>query len=58
MYADRLISTRQRIACRSAGGSGYKASVTHYFESSAQVAGGAVQPGSEEDLAKIVSLFS
>ncbi|KAG6371882.1 hypothetical protein JVT61DRAFT_8884 [Boletus reticuloceps] len=40
------------------GGSGYKASVTHYFESSTEVAGGAVQPGSEEDLAKIVEAIA
>lgn len=40
----------------SAGGAGYKASITHYLESSTEVAGGAVQPGSVEDLQSIVSL--
>ncbi|KAF8552570.1 FAD-binding domain-containing protein [Imleria badia] len=40
------------------GGSGYKASVTHYFESSTEVAGGAVQPGSEDDLARIVKAIA
>lgn len=56
MSVECLISTY--YAFRFAGGSGYKASVTHYFESSTEVAGGAVQPGSEEDLAKIVGFFS
>jgi len=40
------------------GGSGYKASVTHFFESSTDVAGGAVQPGSEKDLAEIVKAIA
>lgn len=41
-----------------AGGSGYKASVTHYFNSSTEISACAVQPGSEEDLQKIVRLYS
>ncbi|KAH0826902.1 hypothetical protein J3R83DRAFT_4493 [Lanmaoa asiatica] len=40
------------------GGSGYKASVTHYFESSTEVAACAVQPGSVEDLGSIVKVIA
>ncbi|KAF8132913.1 hypothetical protein EV363DRAFT_1162984, partial [Boletus edulis] len=36
------------------GGEGYKSSVRHFFESSTEIAAGAVQPGSKEDLAEIV----
>lgn len=36
------------------GGEGYKSSVRHYLESSSEIAFAAVQPGSAEDLSKIV----
>ncbi|KAF8436318.1 hypothetical protein L210DRAFT_3549436 [Boletus edulis BED1] len=36
------------------GGEGYKSSVRHFFESSTEIAAGAVQPGSKEDVAEIV----
>ena len=36
------------------GGEGYKSSVRHYLESSSEIAFAAVQPGSVEDLSKIV----
>ncbi|KAG2070250.1 FAD-binding domain-containing protein [Suillus decipiens] len=39
------------------GGAGYKLSVSHQFESSSEVARCAVQPGSVDDLKKIVKVF-
>lgn len=39
------------------GGSGYKLSVSHQFESSCEVARCAVQPGSIDDLKKIMKVF-
>lgn len=40
------------------GGAGYKLSVSHQFESSSQVARCAVQPGSVEDLKKIMQVLA
>ncbi|KAH0826904.1 hypothetical protein J3R83DRAFT_4496 [Lanmaoa asiatica] len=40
------------------GGSGYKASVTHYFNSSTEISACAVQPGSVEDLQSIKNNMS
>ncbi|KAF8552573.1 FAD-binding domain-containing protein [Imleria badia] len=42
------------IAKADLSGNGYKASVTHYFNSSTEISACAVQPGSEEDLQKII----
>ncbi|KAG6376571.1 hypothetical protein JVT61DRAFT_1549 [Boletus reticuloceps] len=40
------------------GGEGYKSSVRHFFESSTEIAAGAVQPGSKEDLANILKVIA
>ncbi|KAH9924781.1 uncharacterized protein B0H18DRAFT_1104924 [Fomitopsis serialis] len=40
------------------GGEGYKSSVRHFLDSSADVAAFAVQPGSEESLSKIIQVLA
>ena len=52
------ITTCLNLLSRVIGGSGYKSCVSHYLESSSEVATAAVEPGSVADLAEIVSTFT
>lgn len=51
---DKSTSTSQYFPF---GGEGYKSCVRHYFESSTEIAAGAVQPGSVSDLCDIVKVI-